>query len=183
MPPQTRRLAAIRKNLDHVARSAYMPASGGSSARFFETVKQAMAYVRAGQRLCIDCIPTEPVLQVRVCRRSGGVDRWIVHGSTPRRSFRVGIYVFNEHNGNPIVVLDSIGGAMPCCWLDRIDRRIEWRRQDIITETLALAMHPRIGRDSPVLRAVRHPLFDKHIFTTVLNGFLGRLSGQRNKLL
>lgn len=91
MPPQTRRqtrrLTAIRKNLDHVARSTYR---AGNIFQTFQTAQDAIAYVRAGQRLCIDVIPTEPVIQVRVRRRPN--DLWNVFVKTPRRTLRFGIH-------------------------------------------------------------------------------------------
>jgi hypothetical protein len=184
MPPTTRRITAIRKNIDYVARSTYQKRpNGNDNVRTFSCAKEAIAYVRAGQRLCIDVIPTEPVLQMRVrrrVRRPGIPPSWFAYARTPNRRFVLHISCMGTTDKTQASVAADFGA--PHIWFDRIDRRIEWRRTDIIMETLALAMHPRAGRNSPVYRASQHPLFDKNIFTVLLNRALGRLPEQRNVL-
>lgn len=175
MPPQTRRLAAIRKNIDFVARSTYRT---GSRAREYRTAKEVAAYIRAGQRLCIDAVPTEPVVDVRV-RRQPKQSYWTVNAKTPQRTFRLSFYQFGEPPCKFAISVHNINAAL---WFERIDRRIEWRRQDIAMETLALAMHPRAGRNSAVYRASQHPLFDRRMFSILLNQVLGRTSKWRNRL-
>lgn len=173
MPPQTRRLAAIRKNIDYVARSTYQPGT-----KLFQTAQEIAAYIRTGQRLCIDAIPTEPVTHVRI-RRRPQTNVWLVYAQTPQRMVRLTLQKSFIAPFEFYVASPQINVGM---WTDRIDRRIEWRRQDIAMETLALAMHPRVGRNSPVYRATKHPLFDKNIFCVLLNQALGRMPSQRNRM-